>query len=297
VTAVDPADWTTLTGRGTYVALSDGTIRRLEGGEQRRVAANFDEIRGMAVGVDGSLYVADAGRHLVRRIDPAGRIETVAGNGRPCVQQSRGDCGNGGSATKAALTGPFGVWADPGGQVFIADGEMGVREVGNDGRIGTVMSERPDVHSIVGVASGDLYAATDDHNVKLDLAEKRVTRVVGTGTPGYNGNKTIHGTLAPGTAVQVNEPGGLSVSHEGDVLFADTQNNLVRAYVPRSGHVIDVLAGVVADGSPRGGFNGDGRFARETELSGPVSVAARSNGQFVVADAGNRRVRRFGPGP
>jgi hypothetical protein len=174
---------------------------------------------------------------------------------------------------------------------------MGVREVGNDGRIGAVMGERPDVHSVVGVSSGDLYAATDDHIVKLDLAEKRVTRVVGTGTPGYNGNKTVHGTLAPGTAVQVNGPTGLSVDRDGNVLFADAHNNLVRAYVPRSGHVIDVLAGVVADGSPRGGFNGDGKYARDTELSGPVAVAARSDGQFVVADAGNHRVRRFGPGP
>jgi hypothetical protein len=124
-----------------------------------------------------------------------------------------------------------------------------------------------------------------------------VTRVVGTGTAGYNGNKTIHETLAPGTAVQVNQPTGLSVARNGDVLFADSGNNLIRAYVPSSGHVIDARAGVVANGSPQGGFNGDGHFARETELSSPVAVAARSNGGFVVADAGNQRVRKFGPGP
>ena len=38
-------------------------------------------------------------------------------------------------------------------------------------------------------------------------------------------------------------------------------------------------------------------FARETQLSTPIAVAARANGQFVVADAGNHRVRKFGPGP
>jgi hypothetical protein len=69
------------------------------------------------------------------------------------------------------------------------------------------------------------------------------------------------------------------------------------AYVPSSGHVINALAGVVADGSPQAGFNGDGRFARETELSNPIAVAARTNGGFAVAEAGNRRVRKFGPGP
>jgi hypothetical protein len=81
------------------------------------------------------------------------------------------------------------------------------------------------------------------------------------------------------------------------VLFADSGNNLIRAYVPKSGHVISALAGVVTDGSPRGGFNGDGLFARETQLGNPVAVAARTNGEFVLADAGNQRVRKFGPGP
>ena len=87
------------------------------------------------------------------------------------------------------------------------------------------------------------------------------------------------------------------MARNGDVLFADSANNLIRAYVPSSGHVIDARAGVVVDGAPRGGDNGDGHFARETQLSNPIAVPARANGQFVVADAGNHRVRKFGPGP
>jgi hypothetical protein len=316
--AVSPANWTTLTGRGVYAAAGNGTIQRVEGGEQRRVAgrpgdfcpegpcgdgglakdALLGDVTGLAVGIDGSLYVADAGLHRVRRIDSSGRITTVAGSGRPCVRELRGDCGNGGSATRAGLAGPFGVWVDPGGRIYIADGDMGVRKVNHDGEIGSVSAERPDVRgSLVGDSSGDLYAAKDDSLLKIDLENHNVTRVVGTGQPGYNGNKTIHGALAPGTAVQVSHPTGLSVARNGDVLFADSGNNLIRAYVPSSGHVINSLAGVVTNGSPRDGFNGDGHFARETELSNPIAVAARTNGEFVVADAGNQRVRKFGPGP
>ena len=124
-----------------------------------------------------------------------------------------------------------------------------------------------------------------------------MTKVVGTGTNGYNGNKTRLGTLAPGTAVQINHPASLSMALNGDVLFADTDNNLIRAYVPSSGHVINALAGVVADGSPQGGFTEDGRYATETKLSDPRAVVTLANGLFVVADAGNHRVRKFGPGP
>lgn len=316
--AASPANWAgTDTGRGVYAAVGDGTIRLLEGRAQQRVAgrpgeicpggpcgdggpakdALLGDVTGLAVGIDGSLYVADAGLHRVRRIDPSGRITTVAGSGRLCVQEARGDCGNGGPATQASLGGPFGVWVDPGGRIYIADGEMGVRQVGYNGNIGSVVSERPDVHSVVGDSSGDLYATTEESLLKIDLEDQIVTRVVGTGHPGYNGNKTIHGTLAPGTAVQIANPSGLSVERNGDVLFADSGNSLIRAYVPSSGHVIDALAGVVADGSPQRGFNGDGHFARETELSDPRAVAALANGEFVVADAGDHRVRKFGPGP
>ena len=56
--------------------------------------------------------------------------------------------------------------------------------------------------------------------------------MVGTGTSGYNGNSDTYGNLLPGTQVQVNQPTGLSVDLEGNILFADTGNALIRAYVP-----------------------------------------------------------------
>jgi NHL repeat len=136
----------------------------------------------------------------------------------------------------------------------------------------------------------------DHRRRQIDPEDSRATTVVGTGHPGYNGNKTTHGSLAPGTAVQVSHPAGLSVTRNGDVLFADSGNNLIRAYVPTTGHVIDAMAGVVTDGSPQASFNGDGHFAHETDLGNPTAVAAL-NGEFIVADTGNHRVRKFGPGP
>ena len=48
--------------------------------------------------------------------------------------------------------------------------------------------------------------------------------------------------------VQVNRPQGLSLGLDGDVIFADTGNSLIRAYEPRGGHVSDVLGGLVSPG-------------------------------------------------
>jgi hypothetical protein len=129
------------------------------------------------------------------------------------------------------------------------------------------------------------------------VKDKLVTKVVGTGTSGYNGNTTRLGTLAPGTSVQINHPESLSLGLDGDVIFADEGNHLIRAYVPDSHHVADPLAGVVSNERPHGGFNGDGHWPDATELQSPGAVAVTGPGLFAVADSGNSRVRRFGPSP
>jgi hypothetical protein len=229
----------------------------------------------LAVSLDGSLYMADPALERVRRTDPSGRIETVA----------------------ASLAGPYGVWVDPAGVIYIADGPRGIRKVRQDGTIVSVAANDFDVRSVVGMPNGDLYASTNnpDHIVRVDRESGRTTKVVGTGTSGYNGNTNRFGTLAPGTSVQINNPRGLSIGLDGEVLFADTDNHLIRAYVPSSGHVIDALAGVVSNGAPHEGFNGDGRWADQTELSHPRAVSPGRNGLFAIADSGNRRVRQFGP--
>jgi len=316
-----PATWATaLTDRGLYGAFDDGTIRLVGNGSPKLVAGRHGKRceqptdacgdrgpadqallgtpSGLAVGLDGSVYIADPALHRVRRIDPAGTIVTVAGNGRDCAPAAQ-DCGGGRQANEASLAGPYGVWVDPGGEIYIADGPRAIRRVRRDGRIYSVAARDFDVRSVVGVSSGDLYASTNspDHIVKIDHEDWRTTKVVGTGTSGYNGNTTRLGTLAPGTAVQVDDPRRLAIGLDGDVLFADAGDHLIRAYVPSSGHVIDDLAGVVANGAPREGFNGDGHWADQTELSRPQAVSPGRNGLFTIADSGNRRVRQFGPSP
>jgi uncharacterized protein YjbI with pentapeptide repeats len=319
-----PPTWaTTLTRQGLYAAFDDGTIRLLRGGGASEIVAGRHETHcedpmakcgdggpadrallgrpsALAVGLDGSLYMADPALHRVRRIDPSGTIDTVAGRGRECRPADQ-DCGSGRQASNAALAGPYGVWVDPAGEIYLADGHRGVLKVRTDGRLFPVAARDFDVRSVAGVPSGDLYASTNnpDHILKVDqeTGSATTTKVVGTGTSGYNGNTNRFGMLAPGTSVQINNPRGLAIGLDGDVLFADTDNHLIRAYVPSSGHVTDPLAGVVSTGAPRGGFNGDGHWADETQLSNPRAVSAARNGLVAIADSGNRRVRQFGPSP
>src|SRR6185503_18912931 len=69
----------------------------------------------IAVGADGSIYVADTENFRLRRIDPAGNIATVAGTGQ------WGFAGDGGAAIEAQLGRLADVAVAADGRIFIAD--------------------------------------------------------------------------------------------------------------------------------------------------------------------------------
>ena len=85
------------------------------------------------MGPDGNLYIADRNNNRIRRVGPDGIIITVAGNG------ISGFSGDGGPATQAALSAPFGMAVGPDGSLYIGDrNNRRVRRVGPDGIITTV---------------------------------------------------------------------------------------------------------------------------------------------------------------
>ncbi len=66
---------------------TDGQVRTIAGGREPGFAdgagsdARFDTPCGIAIAGDGSLLVADTGNHRIRRVEPNGRVTTIAGNG------------------------------------------------------------------------------------------------------------------------------------------------------------------------------------------------------------------------
>ncbi len=79
------------------------------------VDAQLDGPSGVAVGLDGTIYVADTFNDVIRRISVDGIITTIAGTGEP------GDSGDGGHAGEAQLDGPRGVAVGPDGDIYVAD--------------------------------------------------------------------------------------------------------------------------------------------------------------------------------
>jgi len=87
----------------------------------------------VAVGSDGSLYIAEAANYRIRRVGVDGIITTVVGTG------TAGFGGDGGPATAAQLSFPCAVVQAPDGSLYVADSDNNrVRRVGPDGIITTV---------------------------------------------------------------------------------------------------------------------------------------------------------------
>lgn len=81
----------------------------------------------------GGLVFADPGNHRVRRIDPSGVIDTLAGTGAP------GFAGDGGPAREAELNSPTDVEVGDDGTIFVADSlNSCVRALRPDGILATV---------------------------------------------------------------------------------------------------------------------------------------------------------------
>jgi len=88
---------------------------------------------GVAVDTVGNVYIAD-GAHRIRKVDPEGKITTVAGSGNPVFTPpdpilgegggyivEGGFSGDGGLSNNAKLNAPWGVVVDATGNVYIAD--------------------------------------------------------------------------------------------------------------------------------------------------------------------------------
>lgn len=100
-------------------------------------SAKLSDPNALAFDTHGNLYVAEPDEGVVRKIDRAGTITTVAGTGR------LGFSGDGGSATKAMLNQPDALAFDTNGNLYIGDHDNGrIRKVDTTGVITTYFNGR-----------------------------------------------------------------------------------------------------------------------------------------------------------
>ncbi len=97
------------------------------------VAAKLSSPTGLTIDASGNIYFTDQGNQRVRKINTAGIITTVAGNGTP------GFSGDGGPAVAARLNAVIDVAVNAAGELFIADqNNQRIRKVSAAGIITTL---------------------------------------------------------------------------------------------------------------------------------------------------------------
>jgi RHS repeat-associated protein len=284
------------------VAGSDASPFGGDGG--RATDAAMDRPAGVAVGADGSYYIADIYNRRIRQVKPGGIITTVVGGGNPPDQ-----IGDGLEATQAYLYEPFGVAVGPDGSLYIADsGTHRIRRVGPGGIISTVAGSDPCCHAGGGY-SGDYGPATqaqlkDPLDVALgpdgslyiaDTGNNRIRRV---GTDGIittvagNGNRNLSGDGGLASQAELGQPHGIAVGPDGSLYIADTYNRRVRK-VSADGIITTVVGsgcGYLCDGD-----SGDGGLATEARLSQPYGVALGPDGSLYISDHAAHRIRLVTP--
>jgi sugar lactone lactonase YvrE len=223
-----------------------------------------------------------------------GVIDTVAGDASWIYE------GDGVLATAAPIFLPTGLAVDAAGNLYLSDsGNNRVRRVDAEtGLISTVAGTGapgyngdggPATQAMVSTpagllldGAGNLYIAdTGNHIIRrVDAFSGKITTVAGTpGTQGYSGDGNV------ATRARLSLPEGMTFDAAGDLLIADTGNNVVREVNAATGNISTIA------GTGTAGFNGDGRTATTALLNSPWSVAVAQNGSFYIADLANNRVR------
>ena len=224
-----------VTPDGTMSTVAGTGVPGFTGDGGPATAAEIDTPRGIASLVDGGFAIADTNNHRIRRVLPDGSVTTVAGTG------GHGFSGDGGPATAAELSSPFGVGPDRDGSLLVADtGNNRIRRVAPDGTIATVAGsgvrgfsgdggpataaalDQP--HAVAGLPGGGfLIADTGNNRVRRVWPDGQITTVVGTGAAGFSGD----GGRA--LQAQVDEPKAIAVLPTGQGFFvADSVNNRIR---------------------------------------------------------------------
>ena len=221
---------------------SAGTITTIVGSRERGFGGDggpADRARlyhphGVATDGAGNLYIADPGNERIRKVDSAGVITTIAGDG------TKGFSGDGGPAVEAQLNFPSGVAVDGAGNLYIADtGNRRIRKVDATGTITTVAGSGepgfsgdggPAVEAQLafptGVAldgAGNLYIVDSvNHRIRKVDSAGTITTVAGTGESGFSGDG------GPASEAQLSRPFGVAVDGAGNLYIADTGNRRIR---------------------------------------------------------------------
>jgi sugar lactone lactonase YvrE len=277
----------------------DGTVTTLAGSDEVDLVdgpiseAVFSNPTGIALAPSGVLYVADSAQMdphpvRVRAITPEGMVTTLAGSSQAGYKDGLG--------VDAQFKSPASLTVDAEGNIYVADtNNHRIRLISPGGKVTTLAGpltsgyaagyangpaadaqfEGP--RSVAVDAGGTVYVAdAGNHSIRAISPDGQVTTLAGAEEPGY-----VDGQ---GLEARFNFLSGIAVDAKGNLYVADTANHSIRKITPEG--EVTTLAG---NGKPG---DADGPVS-EAQFRAPEGMAVGPEGNIIVADTGNHRIRKI----
>ncbi|MCW3094164.1 MAG: hypothetical protein JWP81_5233 [Ferruginibacter sp.] len=255
-------------------------------------AATFNAINGVVADVSGNLFIVDSYNNRIRKVNSAGIVSTVAGNG------GAGFSGDWSLATQAQIYRPNNVAVDLNGNLFISSNARVRKVTTSTGIIKTVAGNgsggyggdggpvsKAQFYHPVGVATDRLgnifFVDRENHRIRKITNTGIITTFAGNGKPGFSGD----GSQA--AAARLNLPTSIAADAAGNVFITDYGNARIRKVA--SNGIISTIAGTGVTG-----YNGDGP-ALLTKIFGPDGITVDRSGNVIFADQFNMRIRKVTP--
>ena len=256
--------------------------------------AQFSYIYGVTTDKAGNLYVGDEMNYRIRKIDLAtGIVTTIAGTG------TQGYSGDGGPAINANINGSFNtLCANANGDLYFYDGTAFViRKIdgstgiittfagnGNNysaGNGGLAINAAIETPQGLTITNNHLYIATNCRVRKIDLATDTITAVAGNGFAGYTGDG------GPAVNATLGYLFGIAGDAYGNIYIPDNTNHVIRKVDANTGIITTIC------GTGQSGMAIDNIPAITAQLDEPWDIEIDMNGNLLIADFGNGRIRRI----
>jgi DNA-binding beta-propeller fold protein YncE len=241
--------------------------------------AGFNYPIGIAIDPSGNIFIADQHNNAIRKMDPLGNVTTFAGAQKEGLIDGMG--------TAARFYHPTVMISDPSGNLFVTDYENNVvRKVTNSGLVTTYAGLGPYsggfLNSPDGIAIdqfGNLFVSNyNRHEIKKIDASGNVMNFAGSGMGLHQDGVGMSASFV--------SPCGLAMDMSGNLFVADAEGHRIRKIAPDA--TVTTLAGT---GQP-GYIDGEGSVA---QFKFPQQIAIDAQGNLLVTDYGNNRIRKITP--
>jgi sugar lactone lactonase YvrE len=279
--------------QGRFTTIAGTGLKGDAGDDGPAKNATFNGMHSLALAPSGEIFIADTWNNRVRRIDPrSGRVTPFAGTGKKAY------AGDDGPALKADCGGVYSVAFSPDAKIlYLVDldnrriravdmqtaiirlvagnGQRGVPTDGADARATPLVDPR----AVAADGAGNVYVL-ERSGQALRVVDRQGTirTVAGTGQAGPAGDD------GPALKATLRGPKHLCIDHDQNIVIADTDNHVIRRYLPQQGTLVRVA------GTGKVGTAGVGGPPDKAEFNQPHGVCVDAAGTLFIVDSHNDRV-------